>query len=166
MDTGEPSYRDGTIPYGLGLFLILLFLLIALCYSSYIYKRRTPQPAGHISFITTINNYHTDNNHHHSIRIPDQTGSDDDDVLIGMLQTYVYSELLIMKQLHRRDASSCCSGCTICLADYEPADVIHLLPECGHFFHAKCIDTWLKVHPTCPVCRKSPLPILTTSINE
>lgn len=49
------------------------------------------------------------------------------------------------------------SECAICLSDYKPSDVIRLLQECGHLFHVKCIDTWLNVHPTCPVCRKSPV---------
>ncbi|GKD56272.1 ribonuclease H-like domain-containing protein, partial [Tanacetum coccineum] len=49
------------------------------------------------------------------------------------------------------------SGCSICLADYKPEDVVRLLPKCGHLFHVKCIDTWLKNHPTCPLCRKMPV---------
>ncbi|KAB5544007.1 hypothetical protein DKX38_012119 [Salix brachista] len=52
-------------------------------------------------------------------------------------------------------ATSCCS---ICLQDYKDSDLLRLLPECGHFFHAQCIDLWLKLHPTCPICRNSPVP--------
>ncbi|EYU19848.1 hypothetical protein MIMGU_mgv1a024718mg [Erythranthe guttata] len=50
------------------------------------------------------------------------------------------------------------SACSICLADYGEADLIRLLPSCGHLFHLKCIDPWLILHPTCPVCRSSPSP--------
>ncbi|XP_074588907.1 putative RING-H2 finger protein ATL71 [Curcuma longa] len=46
--------------------------------------------------------------------------------------------------------------CSICLADYQAADVLRLLPDCGHLFHIDCVDMWLKAHPTCPVCRSSP----------
>ncbi|EPS63693.1 hypothetical protein M569_11092, partial [Genlisea aurea] len=49
-------------------------------------------------------------------------------------------------------------GCAICLADYEESDALRLLPECGHVFHAECVDPWLLIHATCPVCRKSPPP--------
>nr|CAB3449919.1 unnamed protein product [Digitaria exilis] len=47
------------------------------------------------------------------------------------------------------------SQCTVCLEEYEPKDVVRVLPACGHAFHAPCIDTWLRQHPTCPVCRAS-----------
>ncbi|KAL7147051.1 hypothetical protein ABFS83_06G082400 [Erythranthe nasuta] len=50
------------------------------------------------------------------------------------------------------------SACSICLADYRDADLIRLLPSCGHLFHLKCIDPWLILHPSCPVCRTSPSP--------
>ncbi|EYU19847.1 hypothetical protein MIMGU_mgv1a015778mg [Erythranthe guttata] len=51
------------------------------------------------------------------------------------------------------------SACSICLADYKGADLVRLIPSCGHLFHRDCIDPWLSLHPTCPVCRSSPLPI-------
>ncbi|KAK9059333.1 hypothetical protein SSX86_021953 [Deinandra increscens subsp. villosa] len=46
--------------------------------------------------------------------------------------------------------------CPICLSDYEPKEVVRTIPECKHYFHADCIDEWLKLNATCPVCRKSP----------
>ncbi|KAF3434422.1 hypothetical protein FNV43_RR25525 [Rhamnella rubrinervis] len=56
------------------------------------------------------------------------------------------------------EAPSCCS---ICLADYRESDMLRLLPECGHLFHKKCVDPWLKLHPTCPNCRNSSTPVST-----
>ncbi|XP_031505029.1 RING-H2 finger protein ATL70-like [Nymphaea colorata] len=50
------------------------------------------------------------------------------------------------------------SCCSICLMDYKDSDILRLLPDCGHLFHVKCVDPWLKLRPTCPMCRTSPLP--------
>ncbi|KAI3891359.1 hypothetical protein MKX03_031455 [Papaver bracteatum] len=47
--------------------------------------------------------------------------------------------------------------CSICLADYKPKDTLRSIPECNHYFHVNCIDGWLRMNGSCPVCRKSPL---------
>ncbi|KAI4339278.1 hypothetical protein MLD38_024238 [Melastoma candidum] len=47
------------------------------------------------------------------------------------------------------------SQCTVCLSEYHHEDILRILPNCGHSFHATCIDMWLQQHPTCPVCRVS-----------
>ncbi|KAL0339156.1 UNVERIFIED_CONTAM: RING-H2 finger protein ATL60 [Sesamum angustifolium] len=43
--------------------------------------------------------------------------------------------------------------CAICLSDVRGGDRYRKLPECGHCFHALCIDAWFKSHSTCPLCR-------------
>ena len=48
--------------------------------------------------------------------------------------------------------------CSICLSDYQPKDTIRCIPECHHCFHANCIDQWLQMSATCPLCRHSPAP--------
>ncbi|KAL0910422.1 hypothetical protein M5K25_021403 [Dendrobium thyrsiflorum] len=45
--------------------------------------------------------------------------------------------------------------CAICLSEYQEKDILRVLPYCGHAFHVYCIDTWLRQHWTCPVCRIS-----------
>nr|CAH8841614.1 unnamed protein product [Trichobilharzia regenti] len=42
--------------------------------------------------------------------------------------------------------------CEICLNEYQNKDRLRHLP-CGHAFHTKCIDIWLKQSTTCPKCR-------------
>ncbi|CAI5469709.1 unnamed protein product [Closterium sp. Yama58-4] len=44
--------------------------------------------------------------------------------------------------------------CAVCLAEYVSADMLKLLPPCGHVFHVDCIDTWLQGKSTCPICRR------------
>lgn len=46
--------------------------------------------------------------------------------------------------------------CTICLSEYKTKDTIRCIPECAHCFHAECIDEWLSMNSTCPLCRNSP----------
>ncbi|CAJ1937260.1 unnamed protein product [Sphenostylis stenocarpa] len=46
--------------------------------------------------------------------------------------------------------------CAICLSEYEPKETLRSIPECHHYFHADCIDEWLRLNATCPLCRKSP----------
>ncbi|KAK7397429.1 hypothetical protein VNO78_18600 [Psophocarpus tetragonolobus] len=48
--------------------------------------------------------------------------------------------------------------CTICLSEYKTKDTIRYIPECAHCFHAECIDEWLRMNSTCPLCRNSPSP--------
>ncbi|XP_076895751.1 putative RING-H2 finger protein ATL21A [Bidens hawaiensis] len=49
--------------------------------------------------------------------------------------------------------------CPICLAEYHVKETVRCIPECWHCFHAECIDEWLKMNGTCPVCRNSPSPV-------
>ncbi|KAK7366537.1 hypothetical protein VNO80_08530 [Phaseolus coccineus] len=48
--------------------------------------------------------------------------------------------------------------CPICLSEYEPKETLRTIPACNHYFHAHCIDEWLKMNATCPLCRNSPDP--------
>lgn len=42
--------------------------------------------------------------------------------------------------------------CSICLEEIDLLNVI-FITKCGHVFHRKCIDVWLKQHESCPLCR-------------
>ncbi|TYI90029.1 hypothetical protein E1A91_D03G095000v1 [Gossypium mustelinum] len=46
--------------------------------------------------------------------------------------------------------------CPICLSEYQPKETLRTIPECNHYFHADCIDEWLKMNGSCPLCRNSP----------
>nr|GMC86618.1 RING-H2 finger protein ATL52 [Ipomoea batatas] len=43
--------------------------------------------------------------------------------------------------------------CSVCLSDFQDDENLRLLPKCSHAFHLPCIDTWLKSHSNCPLCR-------------
>ncbi|CAG7877027.1 unnamed protein product [Brassica rapa] len=42
-------------------------------------------------------------------------------------------------------------SCVICRLDYEDDDDLILLP-CKHSYHSECINNWLKINKSCPVC--------------
>lgn len=43
--------------------------------------------------------------------------------------------------------------CVVCLSLFEEDEDVRVLPRCCHSFHAACIDSWLLLHSTCPLCR-------------
>ena len=45
--------------------------------------------------------------------------------------------------------------CSICMEKFLEGDQIRELPGCGHIFHAECVAEWLKLQPSCPVCRRN-----------
>ncbi|CAH1453454.1 unnamed protein product [Lactuca virosa] len=53
----------------------------------------------------------------------------------------------------RGDGLVLCTDCSVCLGEFQEDESIKLLPKCSHAFHVYCIDTWLKTHSNCPLCR-------------
>lgn len=45
------------------------------------------------------------------------------------------------------------ADCAVCLRKISSAEPLQVLPTCHHGFHAHCIDAWLVLHSTCPLCR-------------
>lgn len=43
--------------------------------------------------------------------------------------------------------------CSVCLSEFQEDETLRLLPKCNHAFHIPCIDTWLRSHTNCPLCR-------------
>lgn len=67
------------------------------------------------------------------------------------------------------------TDCSVCLSEFEEDQSLRLLPKCSHGFHVQCIDTWLKCHTNCPLCRANvaftdsstpPLPLDSPPPNE
>lgn len=136
-NTGKSHGGDAYI-FVVGFFCI--FVLLTSLTSSHICKRsRSPPPT--VSFDNDADNHHL---------LTFSRGLDDD--VLVTFPTFLYSEATMPHKCNIENLATN-SVCSICLADYKPRHVVRLLPECNHLFHVKCIDTWLKVHPTCPMCR-------------
>lgn len=45
------------------------------------------------------------------------------------------------------------TDCAVCLSEFQEDESLRLLPKCHHAFHLPCIDTWLRSHTNCPMCR-------------
>ncbi|XP_058085750.1 RING-H2 finger protein ATL70-like [Magnolia sinica] len=142
MNTDMMS-RSG-LSYGIGLTIGILFLLITtITVATYICTRPSSSPI-----------YHSRELHgptQHQTPVADNKVGLDEATLLSY-PMLLYSHVKIQ---NKNTNSSCCP---ICLADYKDTDMLRLLPDCRHLFHVKCVDAWLLLHPTCPVCRTPPLP--------
>ncbi|XP_042505854.1 E3 ubiquitin-protein ligase At1g12760-like [Macadamia integrifolia] len=65
----------------------------------------------------------------------------------GGIMTECDAETPIEHVLSLEDAECC-----ICLSSYEDGVELRELP-CGHHFHCTCIDKWLYINATCPLCK-------------
>lgn len=44
--------------------------------------------------------------------------------------------------------------CCVCLCEYEDGTELREL-WCRHHFHEACIDKWLRINATCPLCKSN-----------
>ncbi|KAJ8750157.1 hypothetical protein K2173_014072 [Erythroxylum novogranatense] len=78
---------------------------------------------------------------HHRPTNPPCKGLDPE--IVKSLPVYSYHHVEVKYQME----------CAICLGEFEEKESVKMIPSCEHIFHSDCIDTWLKLHVTCPVCR-------------
>ncbi|KAJ1398088.1 Zinc finger, RING-type [Sesbania bispinosa] len=66
---------------------------------------------------------------------------------VGGIMTECHTDTPIEHVLSDEDAECC-----ICLSAYEDGVELRQLP-CGHHFHCTCVDKWLYINATCPLCK-------------
>ncbi|KAJ8767640.1 hypothetical protein K2173_018198 [Erythroxylum novogranatense] len=66
---------------------------------------------------------------------------------IGGIMTECSTDSPIEHTLSQEDAECC-----ICLSQYDDGVELRELP-CGHHFHSACVDKWLYINATCPLCK-------------
>ncbi|KAF5749221.1 RING-H2 finger protein ATL70-like [Tripterygium wilfordii] len=149
------SNNIGSFSYGIGVSIGILLLITTITLTSYFCTRSTTPPPA-----SGGNRWSYALEPLEAAQCVLDVGLDDE--TIKSYPKLLYSEA---KPPHTSDSTATC--CSICLADYKGSDSLRLLPDCGHLFHVKCVDPWLRIHPTCPVCRTSPLPTpLSTPLSE
>ncbi|XP_019086775.1 PREDICTED: RING-H2 finger protein ATL54-like [Camelina sativa] len=70
---------------------------------------------------------------------------------IGLNPTVISS--IKVCQYSKKDGVVEGTDCSVCLSEFEEGETLRLLPKCQHAFHLSCIDTWLRSHTNCPLCR-------------
>lgn len=156
------SSNIGGFGYGIGVSLGVLLLITTITLASY-FCTRGQQPTNQQQRRSNNRQRRGQNDdgidHHQSNEIVIDVGLDE--ATIKSYPRLLYSEA----KLQKKDSTAMC--CSICLADYKSSDMLRVLPDCNHLFHVKCVDPWLRLHPTCPVCRTSPIPTpLSTPLAE
>lgn len=78
------------------------------------------------------------------------------DTTMGLDQATIDSYTKVVLGESRRVPGLNDGSCPICLSDFSAKETLRCIPDCKHCFHADCIDEWLKMNGTCPLCRTSP----------
>lgn len=75
---------------------------------------------------------------------------------LGIEELNQNTELIIYSPL-----DSTTEICGICRNNFQSMEICRKLLGCRHFFHQRCVDSWLHRNITCPMCRKFVLPLPT-----
>ncbi|KAK3042946.1 hypothetical protein RJ639_001022 [Escallonia herrerae] len=70
---------------------------------------------------------------------------------IGLPQSVIDS--IAVFKYNRGEGLNEGTECSVCLNEFQEDESLRLLPKCSHAFHILCIDTWLRSHTNCPLCR-------------
>jgi hypothetical protein len=90
---------------------------------------------------------------------PDNKSNKFEDVLNDLgLEKVSYSKLIPKSEKVKHNNNN---ECSVCIHEYKIGEFKRKL-ICGHEYHKKCIDKWLKDCITCPICRKE----IKTSLEE
>ncbi|KAA3457038.1 RING-H2 finger protein ATL22 [Gossypium australe] len=139
MNIGIPRSAIFGISFGVGIFLICFLRLIC-----------------HLQ--RKANNIYNDYQHHileisGPAVVRPRSATDDAKGLDGpSIEAYPITLLGESRRLLRPSDNTC----SICLCEYQANEKLRTIPDCKHYFHAICIDEWLKLIAACPICRNTP----------
>ncbi|KZV48797.1 RING/U-box superfamily protein [Dorcoceras hygrometricum] len=109
-----------------------------------------------VSYYIILSRYCKRRDDHSIVVGPDEirgeAGNDPGQVPPNGLDESLIKNITVFKY-QKSDGSVEVSDCAVCLSEFQENESLRLLPKCSHAFHLPCIDTWLKSHSNCPLCR-------------
>ncbi|XP_075521212.1 RING-H2 finger protein ATL67-like [Primulina tabacum] len=172
---GQSSFAQNVNSIGLGYaiaialgFLVLFSTVLLASYICYRMSASRRRRRGQHSPSSTDSTRSNENSIYlpRIIFVAEDDESDSQNVVVGLEQTVInsYPKFVFSRRNGNGGNDTVCS---ICLCDYREAEMLRMLPDCKHRFHVTCVDAWLKLNASCPVCRNSPLPTpLSTPLQE
>lgn len=155
--------------YAIAIALGFLVLFSTILLISYICCRSIAARRRRRAEILNLNPEHSNENSIYLPRIIFVAEDDENEgqnVVVGLDQAVINS---YPKFVFSKRHANCPNDvvCAICLCEYRESEMLRMLPDCRHCFHVMCVDAWLKLNASCPVCRNSPLPTpLSTPLQE
>ncbi|XP_014506014.1 E3 ubiquitin-protein ligase RING1 [Vigna radiata var. radiata] len=136
---------------------VFIFLFIVSTLIRYFYSRRynrTPNGTRHTPILFDLNGDPPTSNNDHDV-------ADQDHLppvhhvwyirTVGLQQSLIDS--ITVFKYRKNEGIIDSSECSVCLGEFQHDETLRLLPKCSHAFHVPCIDTWLRSHKNCPLCR-------------
>ncbi|CAN4111453.1 unnamed protein product [Withania somnifera] len=139
--TGKKTRKEIILVFFVGVSLILPSLLCLICVSCRIYlelrhRRQVTATAAAAASIMNLS------------PVPMM-------LIQGLNESTIQSYPKVVLGESRRISGINVIVCAICLGEYSAGETLRCIPECQHCFHVECVDKWLKMNSTCPVCRNS-----------
>ncbi|XP_058767653.1 RING-H2 finger protein ATL54-like [Vicia villosa] len=125
------------------IFIIIVFYLIKVkCYNEMCGWRSNNPARSQAVNSEELLNENRDHNHDHPVWLIATVG----------LQQSVINSITVCKY-RKNEGLIEGTECSVCLNEFHEDETLRLLPKCSHAFHISCIDTWLRSHTNCPLCR-------------
>ncbi|KAG6652808.1 hypothetical protein I3843_05G031000 [Carya illinoinensis] len=146
-----PPFWIATITFLVAAFLLVCFYAI---HSRYYLRRQNPRRRSQRGNVETQDEF-----------LDEEDGSVLDHPIwhirtVGLQQSIISS--IAVCKYKRGEGLVEGAECSVCLSEFEEDETLRLLPKCSHAFHISCIDTWLRSHTSCPMCR-APIVVQTPS---
>lgn len=129
------------------LFIVVLFVVSLHIYAKWFWHRGTTATRWSATNVLNASWHHR---RHGLVFVADEsmnanTRTGLDPSTVSLLPTFAYEGAMLEAEPLLE--------CAVCLSEFQVHEKGRILPSCKHTFHIDCIDMWLHLHSTCPLCR-------------